>query len=176
MLNDDNNNAKVCWYAARTGRGHELSVRRKLDELGVVNFIPSKEVYRERRGRKVKVEEALIPNLVFLRTTKTFACELANSGCINVHYMIDHSTRSLLVVPDRQMESFIKVVSDAPDPICPEDYQFVPGGKVRVTKGSFAGVEGEVVLLPNRTFVVVSLGGLVCAKVQIPRSCLEPAE
>jgi len=164
----------VLWFAARTGRGQELSIRERLTKLGVECFIPTRMAERTRRGRKIKVETALIPNLVFFQTTKSYALSLVNSGEIKVKFIIDHATKTLLTVPDKQMEDFIRVVTDVPDPICPSDYDFVPGGRVRVVKGTFSGIEGEIVKLPNKTYVVVSLGRLICARVQIPRSYLEP--
>ena len=166
----------VSWFAARTGRGQEMSARATLQRLSVEHFIPTREVERTRRGKKVKVEVSLIPNLIFLRATKPYACSLVNSGELNAKLIVDRTTNSLLRVPDKQMDDFIRVVNEAPNPICPSDYEFVPGGKVRVVKGSFAGIQGEVVNMPNKTYLIVSLGHLICAKVQIPRAWLMPID
>ena len=44
---------------------------------------------------------------------------------------------------------------------------------MQVVKGEFAGVEGELLSLPTRTYVVVQIGGgLLAAKVRIPKSYL----
>ena len=59
-------------------------------------------------------------------------------------YIIDHGTRTLLQVPDKQMDDFIRVMDLDPDALCEDDVQFIPGGRVRVIKGDLAGVEGEV--------------------------------
>jgi len=171
-----NNLTQECWFAARTGRGQELSARERLAKMGITHFVPTRTVTRRCKSGRVKREVSLIPNLIFLKATKQYACSLVNSGQLNVKYVIDRATHTLLRVPDKQMEDFIRVVEQAEDSICPSDYNFVPGGKVKVVQGSFSGVEGEVVKLPNRTYVVVSLGKLVCAKVQIPRAFLKPLE
>lgn len=71
------------------------------------------------------------------------------------------------------MDDFIRVMDLDPDALCEDDVQFIPGGRVRVIKGDLAGVEGEVLSLPNRTYVFVSIGHLLRAKVQIPKSYLE---
>ena len=165
---------KIQWFAARPGPKRELAVKRKLADLGVSHFIPTHKVLHVRTDRKVYLEQPLIPGLIFLQATKTGACALVNDGYINVRYLIDRSTRTLLVVPDRQMESFMKVVSQMPDALCPPEFRFVPGGRVKVIEGIFAGVEGEVVQDSDLTYVVVNLGGLVCAKVKIPKSFLRP--
>lgn len=160
----------TCWFAARTRRGQELALRRRLDEARIECFIPSKVIVRDRNGRKYKVEVPLIPNLVFVRTTKNEACSLANSGDFPLYYVIDHFTRTLLVVPDKQMDDFIRVVTQVPESICPESQDLPLGADVQITSGSLEGVEGKVVLLPNRTYVVISVAGMAFAKIQVPRS------
>lgn len=93
--------AQAYWFAARTRFGQEAGIRRRLESLGVENFIPT--VVRK-NSRGCRSERAVINNLVFLRTTKAEACRLANEGYIPVRYIIDCATRTLLVVPDKQME------------------------------------------------------------------------
>lgn len=51
----------------------------------------------------VKAVVPLIPNMVFLRATKSDACALANGYGLPLFYMVDRSTGRMLVVPDRQM-------------------------------------------------------------------------
>ena len=161
------------WFAARTRWCQELKVREDLKACNVECFIPTRETFRERKGRKTRAEVPVIRNLVFLRATKRKALALVNGNGLPMKYIIDHSTRTLLEVPDKQMEDFIRVMDLNPDALCDEDAVFVPGGRVRVVKGDLAGVEGEVLSLPNRTYVIVSVGQLLRAKVQIPKSYLE---
>ena len=85
-------------------------------------------------------------------------------------YLIDHATRTLLEVPTKQLEDFIRVMEEDPATLCPPDQAFEPGQKVRVVAGNLAGVEGEVEMLPNRTFLVISVCGLLRARIQIPRA------
>lgn len=161
-----------CWFVARTRHGQELSVRERLRELGEEHFIPSQRTLRIRGKRKKEVEVPLIPNLVFLRTTKTHACELANGGRVRLFYVIDRNTHTLMQVPDKQMEDFMKVLDLSPESLCLSEFPLSLGGKVRILKGDFVGVEGELLSLPTRTYVVVQVGGLLAAKVKIPKSYL----
>lgn len=163
---------RECWFVARTRKGHELSVRDRLRELGEEHFIPSKRTLRVRGNRRKEVEAPLIPNLVFLRATKSHACELANGGLLPIFYIIDRNTRTLLQVPQKQMEDFMQVLDLSPDSLCLSELPLRLGGKVRILKGDLAGVEGELLSLPTRTYVVVQVGGLLAAKVQIPKSYL----
>lgn len=162
--------SNIHWYAARTRHGQELKVRDRLVDRHVENFVPSKQVVRQRNGRKYKVDVPLIPNLVFLRTTKDDACSLANGADLPVYYLIDRSTRSLLVIPNKQMDDFIRVVTTEPDSICDEMPDLRLGQDVRIMRGALEGVEGKVLMLTNRTYVVVSIGEMLSAKVSIPRS------
>lgn len=160
------------WFVARTRKGHELSVRDRLRELEEEHFIPSKRTIRIRGKHKKEVEVPLIPNLVFLRATKSHACELANGGRLPIFYVIDRNTRTLLEVPEKQMENFMQILDWSPNSLCLSEVPLRLGGKVRVIKGDLAGVEGELLSMLNRTYVVVQIGGLLAAKVQIPKSYL----
>lgn len=161
------------WFAARTRWCQELKVREDLKACNIECFIPTREAVRERNGRKTRVEVPVIRNMVFLRSTKSTALALVNGRGLPMNYIIDHSTRTLLEIPAKQMDDFIRVMDLNPDALMEEDVAFVPGSRVRVTKGDLAGVEGEVLALPNKTYVVVSVGRLLRAKVQIPKSYLE---
>ena len=95
---------EACWFAARTRYGQELGIRDRLEKAGVEHFIPTVRV-RKSRGKGL-TERPAVTNLVFLRATKAEACALANEKGLPVRYIIDCATRTLLVVPDKQMEDF----------------------------------------------------------------------
>ena len=80
---------------ARVHCGRELAVRNRLVREGVETFVP----LRNEGGR----ERPMLNAMVFLKATKTEALELANTGVVPVKYVIDCATRTLLVVPDKQM-------------------------------------------------------------------------
>lgn len=158
------------WFAARVRSGHELKMRDRLGELGVRNYIPSHQVTRVRGHKRCKVEAPVIPNLIFLYCTKPQAFALANGYGLPLKYLIDHATRTLLEVPTKQLDDFIRVIEEDPSTLCPPDQVFEPGQWVRVVAGNLAGVEGQVEMLPNRTFLVISVCGLLHARIQIPRA------
>lgn len=164
----------VHWFAARTRRGQELRIRENLDRFGVSSFVPTVRSLRQRGGRKVKAIVPLVPNMVFLRATKSDACSLANGRGIPIYYIIDRSTSRMLVVPDKQMDDFIRVVSEEPETV--EISGFVPhrGQKVRISSGRLEGVEGEVLTSDGGTFIIVSVGQLLNARIKVSKSCLVP--
>ena len=151
-------NCEAKWYAARTRFGQELQVKRRLVGAGVEHFIPEKE-----NGRPA------IPCLVFLRTNKTEALDLANTSCVRMKYIIDCATRTLLVVPEKQMEDFRRVFEEA-DEVVSESLSL--GDRVRVTRGPLKGVEGHVLQFQGKYYIVVGLLDSIFAKARVPRNWL----
>ena len=160
-----------CWYVARTRCGAELSVASRLEGLGVEHFVPTE---RRRRTRgNATYDKPVIPCLVFLRATKARACSLANEDGLPVRYLVDPATRSLLVVPDKQLEDFRRVLDLSTEEGGLMDSPLELGDRVRVIKGALAGVEGYVLELRGRTYVVVRLLDSWFAKASVPRAWLE---
>ncbi|MDO5443613.1 MAG: hypothetical protein Q4G10_08080 [Bacteroidia bacterium] len=143
----------IHWYAANIRNGQWKKTGRRLEELGVQFYIPLS-----------------FNTLLFVRTTKPMALSLVNSGEIGAHYLIDRNTRTIMTVPDKQMEDFIKVIDLSPDAECLTQVPIRKGSRVRVVKGSLSGVEGEVLEMPDGLFLIVSVCSLLCAKVEIPKS------
>lgn len=161
----------TCWFAAHTRCGAELGVRERLSRLGTEHFLPT-ETRMRTRGR-TKYEKPLIPGMIFVRTTKPAACALANEFGVPVRYMIDPATRTLLVVPDKQLEDFRRVLDLSTEEGGLVDRPLELGDRVRVVKGALAGVEGRVLELRGRTYVVVELLGSWFARASVPRAWLE---
>ena len=158
------------WFAARTRDGQELKVRDRLEARGVEHFIPTVPSDGPRK------EKAAVSNLVFLKASKPEALELANTGVIPVKYIVDCATRTLLVVPDKQMEDFRRVMDLSLEEGGLMDRPLALGDRVRVTKGPLRGVEGHVIEFQGRYYVVVSLLESLFAKARVPRSWLEVVE
>ena len=98
---------------------------------------------------------------------------LVNTGVIPVKYIVDCATRTLLVVPDKQMEDFRRVLDLSTEEGGLVDAHLSLGDKVRVTKGPLKGVEGLVYQFQGRYYVVVSLLNSLFAKARVPRSWIE---
>ena len=141
-------------------------MRDRLAREGVEFFIPTVPSQGARK------EKPAINNLVFLRSTKTEALDFANTSGVRMKYIIDCATRTLLVVPDKQMEDFRRVFAAAD-----QETEFsIPlnlGDRVRVTRGALKGVEGHVVQFQGKIYVVVSLLDSIFAKARVPKNWLE---
>ena len=115
----------------------------------------------------------MVPCLVFLRTSKAEALELANGKMVPLRYIVDCATRTLLVVPDKQMDDFRRVMDLDTVKGGLMDEPLAVGERVRVVKGVLRGVEGRVLELLGRTYVVVSLLDCLYARARVPRAYLE---
>ena len=159
------------WYVARTHHGAELGVRNRLSALGVENFVPTR---RRKAGRgRGEVEEPLLTCLVFLRATRSRALDLVHFGGVKADYLFDCATRQLMVVPDKQMEDFRRVLDLSLTEGGLVDRPLAVGERVRVVRGVLRGVEGYVEELQGKTYVVVALLNCLYARARVPRAWLE---
>ena len=140
----------IGWYVVITRWGQWKKISERLAALGVAFFIPS--TYN---------------TLIFLHTGKDRALNLVNSGEVKGRFIVDHATRSILEVPDKQMEAFIKVVMEYPDSPVTSDFPITKGTRVRVVRGPLKGIEGEVEETPNGVQLIVSIQSLICTRITI---------
>lgn len=158
------------WFVARTHHGSELGVRDRLESFGVEHFIPSRKS-RGWRGRMV--EKPVINCLIFIRATQAEALDLIHSRGVRADYLFDCTTRRLMVVSDKDMDDFRRVLDLSVDEGGLIDRPLELGELVRVAKGPLQGVEGRILELQGHNYVVVSLLGSLFARASVPRAWLE---
>ena len=148
----------IGWFALITRWGQWKKISQRLQELGVGCFIPPS-----------------YNTLVFLHTGKDRALSLVNSGEVKGRFIVDHATHAILEVPDKQMEAFIRVVTEYPDAPVTNDFPITKGTRVKVVRGPLKGIEGEVEDTPNGIQLVVGIESLICARITIARTDVVPA-
>ncbi|MDR0834374.1 MAG: UpxY family transcription antiterminator [Candidatus Symbiothrix sp.] len=166
---------ETVWYAARVKYRTEQKIKAQLEVAGIKHFIPMKTVETERNGKKTHREKPLIPCLMFVYADRQTALELPLTTGFTINYIRNTDTKQLQIIPDKQMQDFMRVVdlSEA------ESLEILTanlkrGDKVRVVRGIFAGIEGELVRVKGHKRVVVRLDGLVSlATTYIPTDFLE---
>lgn len=79
----------------------------------------------------------------------------------------------MLIVPDKQMEDFKQIMDLNPDNISFDNEVLTVGSKVRVMKGNLCGVEGELALEANKTYVIIRIEGVLTASVKVAKSYLK---
>ncbi|KIO46297.1 hypothetical protein DMB45_06835 [Sanguibacteroides justesenii] len=162
------------WYAAYTRVNQEMSIKKKLDALNVENYLPLQEVVRQEPEGRKKVRELLVRGLIFLRTDRRTSFVLLNDYSLNIVYIRDRETRRSLIIPDKQMKDFMFLLDFSDEVIEIVNKELRRGDKVRVIKGPFVGLEGELVRVKGHKRVVIRLEGVVSiATSYIPGSYLE---
>lgn len=161
----------------------ELQMKSYLDELGIENFIPMHYEVVESSGNRKLVRVPAIHNLIFVRSSQERLTDLkmTRQELEPLRYMMthadEHEHRTIIRVPDHQMENFMRVASVEDDRVKFLRYeQFLaePGMKVKVTDGYFAGVEGVIKRIKNNKYVVVQIDGVAAVAIAyVPRQSLQ---
>ena len=165
------------WFAARTRDKQEFVIRDSLEKLradiNIEYYLPTQFVIRQLKYRRKCVEVPVIRNLIFVRATKQDACDLSNKYGVQLYYIKDFVTRAMLIVPDKQMEDFKQIMDLNPDNISFDNEVLTVGSKVRVMKGDLCGVERELALEANKTYVIIRIEGVLTASVKVAKSYLK---
>lgn len=165
------------WFAARTRDKQEFVIRDSLEKLradiNIEYYLPTQFVIRQLKYRRKCVEVPVIRNLIFVRATKQDTCDLSNKYGVQLYYIKDFVTRAMLIVPDKQMEDFKQIMDLNPDNISFDNEVLTVGSKVRVMKGDLCGVEGELALEANKTYVIIRIEGVLTASVKVAKSYLK---
>lgn len=167
------------WFAARTRDKQEFAIRNSLEKLKAEEnldidcYLPTRSVITQLKYRRKRSEVPVIRNPIFVCATKQTACDLSNVYGVQLFYMKDLFSHSMLIVPNKQMEDFMFVMDLNPDGVSFDNEPLVVGHKVKVIKGDFCGIEGEVATEANKTYVVIRIKGILSASVKVPKSYLK---
>ena len=137
------------------------------------------DTYKQFVGNGVDklIEVPVIPNLVFIHTTLKTCMSLIQEYAFDMRYLRDRETGNFLIVPDKQMNDFMFLLDFSKEMVEVVNENLKKGDKVRVIKGDFAGIEGELIRVKGHKRVVVRLEGVVSlATAYIPGSFLEKIE
>ncbi|GHV55641.1 transcriptional regulator [Bacteroidia bacterium] len=149
------------WYAARVKYQTEKYIKKWLEERGIEHFIPFRTVIVEYNGKKKKQERPLIPCIVFVNTTYQSALSLPVESGFSMTYIRNNDTRKIQVVPDKQMQDCMFLLNMIDTPVLRiSNVNLKRGDRVRVIRGPFMGVEGELVRVKGHKRVIVRLEGL----------------
>ena len=162
------------WFAAKVKYQTEKKIKLWLDEQSIEHFIPVRKIMVEKDGKRVEKEKILIPGLLFIHTDYQKALSLSAESRIKMVYLRNLESHRLLIVPDKQMQDFMFLLDFSEAAIQIENANLRKGDRVRVIKGEFAGIEGELVRIKGHKRVVIRLEGLFSlATTYIPPSYLE---
>jgi len=162
------------WFVAKTRANQEKAVKRRLEEMNIEAYLPTRVEIRQRCDRRKKVEVSVIPNTLFICADKNTVLSLPNCIGFPMRYMVDHMTKKLLVVPEKQMKNFMFLMDFSSDSVLIDNnLLFEKGDKIRIIKGDFCGIEGELILVEGKSRVLVRLESIIACTIEIPSSYLE---
>ena len=162
------------WFVAKTRANQERAIKERAAAMNIETYLPIRIEVSQRRDRRKKVEVVVIPNTLFIYTDKNTALSLPNHHGFLIKYMIDYMTRTLLVVPERQMQNFMFLMDLSDESVqVNNNLLFEKGDKIRVIKGPFAGIEGELIRLEGKKKVLVRLENIIACYMEVPGSYLE---
>ena len=165
------------WFPMRVTYQREMKVKAELDRLEIENFIPM--TYRFTESRKqgdTELRRELVPainNLIFVHSTKERISELkvSNELLEPLRYMIDQTAgeaHTIMTVPDKQMENFMRVASVTDDSVMFLDETTIvgkEGKRVEIMGGPFEGVTGVIRRVKRCKRVVVELEDIACVAI-----------
>lgn len=161
------------WYVVKTRMHGERQMVKRLSNCGVEIFLPVQKELHQWSDRKKQVERIVIPMLVFARLGFEEKSTLEKS--LFLRFLEDSTPgHKSAVIPDVQMQRFMFMLSrsDAKVQMAPATIRV--GDCVRVTGGSLAGLVGNVLEeSEGKTKVVIRIGNLGCASVEVERNDVE---
>jgi transcription antitermination factor NusG len=164
----------VHWYAARVRYRTEKKIKKFLEEKEIKHFIPFQTVFRERNGKKIQREKPVISCLIFVNTDYATAVSIPGESGFTVSYIYNNDTKRFRIIPDKQMQDFMFLLDFSDSVIRISNTNLRKGDRVRVIKGDFIGIEGELIRVKGHKRVVVRLEGLFSlATTYIPCEYLE---
>ena len=165
------------WFPMRVTYQREMKVKAELDRLEIENFIPMTYQFTESRKQgDTELRRELVPainNLIFVHSTKERISELkvSNELLEPLRYMIDQTAgeaHTIMIVPDKQMENFMRVASVTDDTVMFLDETTIvgkEGKRVEIMGGPFEGVTGVIRRVKRCKRVVVELEGITCVAI-----------
>ncbi|MGP1435495.1 MAG: UpxY family transcription antiterminator [Phocaeicola sp.] len=164
---------KRYWYVAYTLSRHEKKVAEKLKLMGIDCYLPIQEEIRQYQNRKKKIQRVVLPMTIFIHGTNKERLEALQLPSIT-HYFMEIGKHKVATVPDDQMERFRFMLDYSDSTVEIENAPLQPGMRIRVIKGSLAGLEGELININKTSKVIVRIDLLGAVSTEIPIGFVEP--
>lgn len=162
-----------CWVAALVQVRSEKAVGKKLQTLGIENYVPTQWEIHQWSDRKKKVERVVIPMIVFIRVEKAAIKNLVYHSFIH-KLVAAPGQRIPAIIPDVQIENLKFMLKQSEAPVEMRDHLFQTGDQVRIVRGPLKGLEGELCKVESdKSMVTILIECLGYACVSIDKGDLE---
>ena len=156
---------KTNWYAVFTAFRTEKRVKERLEQAGIENYLPVREVEFERDGQVRRLEIPVITGCIFVRVSETnLPSVLSILGVI----ALLKEKQGPVVISDEQLDS-LRILNENAESLEVVNTGWPVGTTVRVMQGELAGVRGELIEVAGGHLVVIRIPYLigVCADVSL---------
>jgi transcription antitermination factor NusG len=171
---------EVQWFVMNAYKNERKAEEKLSGKDGLEYFIPKCYTVRVYHGVKSKRLVPVIPNLIFVHASRRQITEFKKLHNFIRFVMWGKRTGlQYLTVPDRQMDSFIKIASRHEEESTvyykPEEIDIQRGTRVRIHGGQFDGVEGVFVKVKGKRNrrVVVMIEGVMAVAVEVHPDLIE---
>lgn len=152
------------WLVLRTRSRHENTVEMSLQLKRINAYLPKRKVIRRWKDQKRVVELPLFPGYVFVQPR---ADQYENIRYIRGSCGLVLAGNQPATMPEKDLEA-VKILVDSGADLA-VDGKLIPGQRVRVIAGPFAGAEGEMVRMKTRDRLIINahlLGSSVSVEVE----------
>lgn len=168
------------WFALRIFYNRIEPLRETLDTAAIRYFYPHHLVEKCSDGGINYVREPVIKSLMFVKSSPECLDMIRKKHVGSVAPYYDRHTHRPLVIPEEQMEPFIRLcdIKDSGLEYLGEDGpQYHKGDRVRVTDGIFKGYEGCIRCIRHDRRLIVTIEGVAAFATKfIPPAFLEKVE
>ena len=148
---------KTNWYAVFTASRAEKRVKERLEQAGIENYLPMREVEFVRDGLVKRLEVPVITGCIFVRVSEVnLPSVLSIWGVI----ALLQEKQVPVVISDEQLESF-KILNERAETLEIVNEGLTVGSATRVPQGELAGVQGELIEVAGERRVVVRIPYLI---------------
>ena len=179
------------WFVLRVTYNRVGAASAKAKEAGIATYVPMHYVYKLVVGKKKRIQQPLLPNMLFIYATRAQADSIVKKRAEElsspIKYYLDktlppepNGKNPPLTIPYNSMINFISATSTDSEHVrivSKEQCHYKSGDMVRVIAGDFKGVVGKVARVAGQQRVVVEISGLcLVATAYIPSSYIETVE
>lgn len=169
-----NPNKKVCWFVLRDLK--RSNAKRKayqlLEERQVEVFTPMKWKLGTVKGKRVRLEVPCMADLLFVHDCRERLDPILEEFITVQYRWVRNKWREPMVVPDAEMDRFIRAVraSESPRYYLPEEVTpAMKNRRIRIVGGSLDGYEGTLLTVRGSKVkrLMIELAGLLSVAVEV---------
>lgn len=166
------------WYVLRFLYHDQPKVRCRFEQDGIETFSPARPVIECRDGRRIKVWKPLVWDLFFVHSTKTqLDPYVAAYDNFQYRYKVGGRYKEPLVVPDKQMDDFVRAVGSSENPLyfTPQELNVSKGTRIRIIGGAMNGYEGVVMKVKGARAkrLIVEIPDTLIAAIEVQPDLIE---